>query len=65
MIFPFALVAFGDKAFRLSCCNRKATWPFADEMLNNSIQNLEYAFTSAIKKVTSGGKQRIGFTEGP
>jgi ABC-2 type transport system permease protein len=35
-----------------------------DEVLNNSIQNLEYAFTSAIKKVVSGGKPRIGFTEG-
>ena len=35
-----------------------------EEVLNNSIQNLEYTFSSAIKKVTSGGKPRIGFTEG-
>jgi len=34
------------------------------EQLNNSIQNLEYAFSSAIKKAVSGGKQQIGFTEG-
>jgi ABC-2 type transport system permease protein len=31
---------------------------------NNSIQNLEYAFSSAIKKITSGGKPIIAFTEG-
>lgn len=36
----------------------------ADEALNNSIQNLEYAFTSAIKKAVTTGRQRIGLTEG-
>jgi ABC-2 type transport system permease protein len=35
-----------------------------DEVLNNSIQNLEYAFSSAIKKVTTGGQPRVGFTVG-
>jgi len=34
------------------------------EQLNNSIQNLEYAFSSAIKKITKGGRQQIGFTTG-
>jgi ABC-2 type transport system permease protein len=33
-------------------------------VLNNSIQNLEYAFASAIKKATGNGKPRIGFTDG-
>ena len=32
--------------------------------INNSIQNLEYVFTSAIKKVSTGENPRIGFTEG-
>jgi ABC-2 type transport system permease protein len=35
-----------------------------EESINNSIQNLEYAFASAIKKITAGGKPKIGFTEG-
>jgi ABC-2 type transport system permease protein len=35
-----------------------------DEQLNISIQNLEYAFSSAIKKVIAGGKPQIGFTAG-
>jgi ABC-2 type transport system permease protein len=34
-----------------------------DDVYNNSIQNLEYAFSSAIKKITSGGKPIVGFTE--
>jgi len=38
---------------------------FSDqEQLNNSIQNLEYEFASAIKKVTKSGRQQIGFTAG-
>jgi len=35
-----------------------------EEQLNNSIQNLEYAFASAVKRAASTGKQSIGFTEG-
>ncbi len=35
-----------------------------DESINNSIKNLEYIFTSSIKKVISGQNPRIGFTEG-
>ena len=35
-----------------------------EEVLNNSVQNLEFAFASAIKKIASGGKPRIAFTSG-
>ncbi|RZK65150.1 MAG: gliding motility-associated ABC transporter substrate-binding protein GldG, partial [Pedobacter sp.] len=35
-----------------------------DENINNSIENLEYVFTSSLKKVISGYNPRIGFTEG-
>jgi ABC-2 type transport system permease protein len=35
-----------------------------EEVLNNSIQNLEYAFVSAISKISRGDKPRVGFTEG-
>lgn len=34
------------------------------EDLNLSIQNLEYAFSSAVKKVSSSGKLFVAFTEG-
>jgi ABC-2 type transport system permease protein len=65
VIFPFALVTFGNKSIPVKLLQSQSNMNLSpDEVLNNSIQNLEYGFTSAIKKVTSGGKQRIGFTEG-
>jgi ABC-2 type transport system permease protein len=65
IIFPFAQVTYGDKSIPVKLLQSQSNMNLSpDEVLNNSIQNLEYAFTSAIKKVTTGGKQRIGFTEG-
>lgn len=63
MIFPAALITYKGKQIAVKLLqNRSGASP--EEVLNNSIQNLEYAFTSAIKKVSAGGKARIGFTEG-
>jgi len=63
LIIPYAIVSSGDKEIPVKLLlNRIGLSP--EEQLNNSIQNLEYAFTSAIKKATTGGKPEIGFTEG-
>ena len=63
VIFPAAMVSFNGEQIPVRLLqNRMGLSP--DEVLNNSIQNLEYAFSSAIKKVSSGGKPRVGFTEG-
>ncbi|WP_419701160.1 gliding motility-associated ABC transporter substrate-binding protein GldG [Mucilaginibacter sp. NFX135] len=63
LIFPGALVSVNGKEIAVKLLlSRIGLSP--DEVLNNSIQNLEYAFSSAIKKATSGGKPKIGFTEG-
>lgn len=35
-----------------------------DALLNNSIQNLEYALTSAIRSLSQGKRQSIGFLQG-
>lgn len=35
-----------------------------DEMINGSIENLEYTFTSAIRNITRGKKASIGFLQG-
>ncbi|MFD0792378.1 gliding motility-associated ABC transporter substrate-binding protein GldG [Mucilaginibacter litoreus] len=65
IIFPFALVTYQGKDIAVKLLQTQSNINLSpDEVLNNSIQNLEYAFTSAIKKASSGGKQRIGFTEG-
>lgn len=63
IIFPEALVQAGDKSLVVNLILTRIGLSDA-EQLNNSIENLEYAFTSAIKKVASGGKPEIGFTEG-
>ncbi|GAA4905246.1 gliding motility-associated ABC transporter substrate-binding protein GldG [Mucilaginibacter defluvii] len=63
MIFPAAMVSAGGKEIPVKLLQTRIGLS-PDEVLNNSIQNLEYAFTSAIKKATSGGKPRVGFTEG-
>ncbi len=63
VIFPAAKVTAGENEIAVKLLQtRVGSNP--EEVLNNSIQNLEYAFSSAIKKATSGGKPRIGFTEG-
>src|SRR5690606_40217533 len=35
-----------------------------EEVLNNSIQNIEYAYISAIRKIMKEAQSYIGFTEG-
>jgi len=63
LIIPYAVVSSGDKEIPVKLLlNRIGLSP--EDQLNNSIQNLEYAFASAIKKITTGGKPEIGFTEG-
>ncbi|MEO8794828.1 MAG: gliding motility-associated ABC transporter substrate-binding protein GldG [Daejeonella sp.] len=62
-IFPAALITYKGRQFPVKLLQSRAG-ASPEEVLNNSVQNLEYAFVSAIKKVTSGGKARIGFTEG-
>ncbi len=63
IIFPAALVSYKGVQIPVKLLQTQ-TGVDPQEVLNNSIQNLEYAFASTIKKATSGGRQRIGFTEG-
>jgi ABC-2 type transport system permease protein len=63
LIIPYALVTANGKEIAVKLLQSRIGLSY-DEQLNNSIQNLEYAFSSAIKKVNSGGKPEIGFTEG-
>lgn len=63
IIFPAALITYKGIQIPVKLLQTKAGIS-PEEVLNNSIQNLEYAFASAIKKVTTGGSVRIGFTEG-
>ncbi|HVV56546.1 MAG TPA: gliding motility-associated ABC transporter substrate-binding protein GldG, partial [Mucilaginibacter sp.] len=63
IIIPYALVSGNGKEIAVKLLDRRIGLSSEDQ-LNNSIQNLEYAFSSAINKVNEGGKPEIGFTEG-
>lgn len=63
LIIPGALVMCKDKAVAVNLLQTRIGLS-DEEVLNNSVQNLEYAFASAIKKAAEGGKPEIGFTEG-
>jgi len=63
IIFPSALIRYQGREIAVNFLqSRMGASP--EDVLNNSIQNLEYAFTSAIRKLKKNGRQNIGFTEG-
>lgn len=63
-IFPMAMIAADGKRFPVKLLQNLDVTGNYEENINNSIQNLEYLFTSGIQKVLSGAHPRIGFTEG-
>lgn len=65
VIFPWAIVTANGKSMLVNLLYQQRQMNLSpDEVINNSIQNLEYAFTAAIKRAVSGGEQAIGFTTG-
>ena len=63
-IFPMAIVEAGDRHIPLKLLQNLDAAGSYEQNINNSIQNLEYLFSSAIQKVLSGEYPRIGITEG-
>lgn len=63
IIFPAALITYQGIQIPVKLLQTQSGVD-PQEVLNNSIENLEYAFASTIKRATTGGRQRIGFTEG-
>lgn len=63
LIFPFAIVNKGEEEVNVNLLQNKIGLS-PEQVLNNSVQNLEYSFISAIKKLSSSVKPFIGFTEG-
>jgi ABC-2 type transport system permease protein len=66
IVFPGALVTFRDKTVPVQLLRGQLRPEANDaaEMVNRSINNLEYAFASAIRQVTSVRRPRIAFLEG-
>lgn len=63
-IFPMAIVEGDGKQLPVKLLQNLDAMGNYEENINNSIQNLEYVFTSAIQKVLSRQQPRIGITEG-
>jgi ABC-2 type transport system permease protein len=63
-IFPMAVVSSEGRQLPVKLLQNMDAAGGYEDNINSSIQNLEYTFTSAIKKVVTGENPRIGFTEG-
>ena len=63
LIFPGALITFNEEEIAVNLLQNRSGAPH-EQVLNNSVQNLEYALVSALRKATAGGKPLVGFTEG-
>jgi ABC-2 type transport system permease protein len=63
-IFPMAMVEGNGQAYPVKLLQNLDAAGDYEKNINNSIQNLEYLFTSAIQKILTGSHPRIGFTEG-
>jgi ABC-2 type transport system permease protein len=65
IIFPMALIETNGKQIAVNLLNKTGGAATGyEENITSSIQNLEYTFTSAIKRLLIGNNPRIGFTEG-
>lgn len=62
IIFPGAIVGYKEKEVALQLLQSQIGVP-SDEVLNNSIQSLEYEISNAIRKVTSRNKANIAFID--
>lgn len=63
IVFPGAIITYKDKSLPVQLLKTQLRQPDA-EMVNRSINNLEYELASAIRQVTARRKPRIAFLEG-
>ena len=63
IIFPYAIINKGEKEINVNLLQNKIGLS-PEEVLNNSIQNIEFGYISAIKKLHTASQSFIGFTEG-
>ena len=63
IVFPGAMITYRDKTMPVQLLKTQLRTPDAD-IVNRSINNLEYEMASAFRQVTSTGQARIAFLEG-
>ena len=62
-IYPFAIVKYGVKKTTLTLLKNQRGLS-GEENLNHSIENLEYAFIEAIRRLTQTTAEKVAFLEG-
>lgn len=63
LLFPWAMVNYQNKTVKVPLLKNKLG-ASAEERINNSVQNLEYAFTDAFKKLQLTEKKKIAVLKG-
>lgn len=63
LVFPMAMMESEGKEFPIKLFQNLDTRGNYEDNINRAIENLEYIFTSGLKKVISGENPRIGFSE--
>lgn len=63
LVFPMAMMESDGKEFPIKLFQNLDTRGNYEDNINRAIENLEYIFTSSLKKVLSGNNPRIGFSE--
>ncbi|WP_145856093.1 gliding motility-associated ABC transporter substrate-binding protein GldG [Pedobacter suwonensis] len=63
LVFPMAMMESGGKEFPIKLFQNLDTRGNYEDNINRAIENLEYIFTSGLKKVILGDNPRIGFSE--
>lgn len=63
IVFPGALVSYRERTVPVQLLKTQMRAPDAD-MVNRSVNNLEYEFASAFRQATSRTKKKIAFLEG-
>src|SRR5699024_10381760 len=63
LIFPWAVASFGDKSVEIPLLKRNPE-DSNEDLVNNSVQNLEYAFANAFKQLTTEKSKKIAVMRG-
>lgn len=63
LVYPMAMIETDNKEFPVKLFQNLDTRGSYEDNINRAIENLEYVFTSSLKKVIEGKNPRIGFTE--
>ncbi|KLT67628.1 gliding motility protein [Pedobacter sp. BMA] len=63
LVFPMAMVEGNGNEFPIKLFQNLDTRGSYEDNINRAIENLEYVFTSGLKKVLSGKSPRVGFSE--